>query len=57
MTNSTPTLAVWRGTTLVAKLIDNETPKNVVITKRHDTGHGLLVFDDPVENIVRGIMG
>jgi hypothetical protein len=28
MTNSTPTLAVWtrRGETLVAKLIDNETP-------------------------------
>jgi hypothetical protein len=57
MTNSTPTLVVWRGATLVAKLIDNETPKNVVITKRHDTGHGLLVSGDPVENIVRGIMG
>jgi hypothetical protein len=26
MTNSTPALAVWRGETLVAKLIDNETP-------------------------------
>jgi hypothetical protein len=28
MTNSTPTLAVWRGATLVAKLMDNETPQN-----------------------------
>ena len=57
MTNSTPTLAVWRGATFVAKLMDNQTPKNVVITKRHDTGHGSLVSDDPVENVVRGIMG